>query len=139
MSKQSFEDKLREAAVDMQAAGAMLSAHVEGGDGDMPRSLPEGIEYLKGAVDAYLAKQEPQRYSHRNGEMAPPTVEGFYWLRQEGLPGDVVHVVWQDEIRYRGKVDTRAGWIIVGEIDHYVDELADAQWWGPVTPPWEHA
>lgn len=75
-------------------------------------------------------------FSHRNGEAEPPTVEGFYWLHQDGLDGDVVHVVWQAEIRYKGKVDIRAGWIISGERDHYVDELADAQWWGPIVAPW---
>lgn len=78
-----------------------------------------------------------EQYSHRNGEMEPPTTEGFYWLRQEDLDGDVVHVSWQAEILFRGKVDIRAGWIISGEIDCYVDELADAQWWGPLTPPWD--
>lgn len=77
-----------------------------------------------------------ERYSHRNGESEPPTAKGFYWLREDGADGGVVPVIWQAEIRYRGNVDIRAGWIVSGEIDHYVDELDDAQWWGPLTPPW---
>lgn len=75
-------------------------------------------------------------YAHRNGDTEPPTVAGFFWLRQDGDDGGVVYVVWQAEICYEGKVDIRAGWIIDGEIDHYVDELADAEWWGPLSPPW---
>lgn len=80
------------------------------------------------------------QYSHRNGESEAPTVEGFYWLREGSNDGGVVPVAWQREIRdEHGNVDIRADWIIPGEIDYYVDEIDDAQWWGPVMPPWEQA
>lgn len=75
------------------------------------------------------------KYEHRNGESDLPTIEGWYWFRgtvdekkgaglvkvnlpDTAFPTHTVSPMWID------------GWI--------ESELLSGQWWGPVTPPWNH-
>lgn len=78
-------------------------------------------------------------YSHRNGESELPTIEGYYWRRNEPYSRHTPIVqVFRDLDSSRGE-EARLFMLALGmvseiELSAYGDEM---QWWGPVTPPWE--
>lgn len=80
-------------------------------------------------------------YSHRNGEMEPPTEAGWYWF------SGYIHG-YQAGNNRRGLVRVTRGKMMGDGFDILMvwptwDEGGDAiseclaRWWGPLTPPWE--
>lgn len=74
-----------------------------------------------------------QRYSHRNGESVPPTIEGLYWFKgtinRYGDPQDIADL---KTVEFRNGT----GIIVNEEGDDFLFE-AQGQWYGPIVPPWE--
>lgn len=80
-----------------------------------------------------------ERYSHRNGETEPPTLnEEYFWFRFSNDESPIIvegmffmQIGYEDDSIFKnGVLDTG------GEFKSF-DELPLGQWWGPVTPPWE--
>lgn len=72
-------------------------------------------------------------YSHRNGEIEPPTVEGYYWFKGQiwryGDPQDIADLKTIEF--YNG-----TGIIVSEESDDFLSDTK-GRWWGPVVPPWD--
>jgi hypothetical protein len=85
----------------------------------------ERKEALEAEASIHMAKP----YIHRNGEMEPPTVAGWYWWEDTREPGrgeiqlvrlyhgELCEMRWSPPVTVWGNTWTR--------------------WWGPVIPPWE--
>lgn len=69
-----------------------------------------------------------ERYTHRNGEADPPTIEGWYWVDSPSpSPFQQGMILVMDGYAYDFQ-----------EEQFPFDRLvAGLRWWGPVTPPWE--
>jgi hypothetical protein len=72
-------------------------------------------------------------YSHRNGEMEPPEIMGYYWFVGK-INGSKPHA--RDGRHYEMML-LLPYQIAVGGKLFFREDITDAQWWGPVTPPWE--
>lgn len=76
-----------------------------------------------------------KQYSHRNGETEPPTIEGWYFLKQHGnakWAANPAHpLVLVMTMNHELEVWTWGKETPVKDIK--------ARWWGPVTLPWDTA
>lgn len=73
-------------------------------------------------------------YSHRNGETEPPEVTGWYWVKQKSRPYNLrirslLYVV-------KGR-KTKIAMAVIDDVPAIPVTEIKAQWWGPVTPPWD--
>lgn len=73
-------------------------------------------------------------YSHRNGETEPPTITGWYWLKQSRRSRQYKPDLSWLIFVWRG---TEKIWRVDGNKEHYLLETIRGQWWGPVTMPWQ--
>lgn len=84
-----------------------------------------------------------QQYSHRNGEVEPPTEKGCFWCRgplvlskETIVLSDLLTMApWHDNTMLTRLPDGK--FVTVGET--IVLESGDwsaCRWWGPAIPPW---
>ena len=88
------------------------------------------------AIDAALAALDKltPRYSHRNGETEPPTVDGWYWwsgtvIGAYAEKGLVNITVPRNDANIQIWPSWCDGWLGAKDMQ--------GQWYGPIVPPWE--
>lgn len=76
-----------------------------------------------------------KRWSHRNGETEPPTMEGEYWFRQwDGGPHDIVLVY---EVMVIDKPDGYIELVGFNSASQEESPIEDflGEWYGPIPEP----
>lgn len=123
----TFDEKLDEMAANLRKTGDALLYHV-------------GVTHDQDGTRIYVDGERVQAYSHRNGEMDVPAVEGFYFVRHPqgwfNKWASMTFVEWNDG--EDGSDPSWRVWRCGHDYELYLDQVDKRiQWYGPVTPPWE--
>ena len=102
-------------------------------DEEQANKLEAKLEQERGKIYSFFVQEIPVKFSHRNGETQEPTVEGFYfvkdnWLEERGLKivfcnGVYTFKLWENPVK------------TLGIVAH--DERERFSYYGPIPTPEE--